>query len=37
MLKPFFLVLNKMQNASKEVAYPTAEALHMEPIDTLVF
>lgn len=37
MLKLFFLVLNKMQNVSKQVAYPTAEALHMEPVDTLVF
>lgn len=37
MLKPSSLVLNKMQNASKQVAYPTAEVLHMEPVDTLVF
>lgn len=36
-LRPLFLVLNKMQNASKQVAYPTAEVLHMEPVDTLVF
>lgn len=37
MLKPFSSALNKMQIASKQVAYPTAEVLHMEPVDTLVF